>query len=238
MVPLLLNPFFIKKSDMLQTATLNFLKKLKANNKKEWMDANRDAYLDAKADFEAFTGALLLAVAKNDPSIAHLQAKDCTFRINRDVRFSKNKDPYKTNMACYITRGGKKGAFAGYYCHVEPGKAFMAGGIWMPEAPVLKKLCQEIDYNFNDFKKIVNSKKFNATFGDLDRSEGVALSRPPKGYDVENPAIEYLKMKSFIATVPLDDNMLTDKGLVKHLAALFTTLKPFIDFLNMGVEEE
>jgi len=221
---------------MLQTATINFLKKLKANNHKEWMDANRETYLNAKTDFEAFTAALLQAVAKNDPSIAHLQPKDCTFRINRDVRFSKNKDPYKTNMACYITRGGKKGSFAGYYCHVEPGKSFMAGGIWMPEPDILKKLRQEIDYNFNDFKKIVNSKKFAATFGDLERSEGVVLSRPPKGYEADNPAIEYLKMKSFIATVPLEDAMLTDKGLVKHLTGLFTNLKPFIDFLNMGVE--
>jgi uncharacterized protein (TIGR02453 family) len=223
---------------MLQPATITFLKKLKANNAKEWMDANRDAYLDAKADFETFTAALLQAVAKNDPSIAHLQPKDCTFRINRDVRFSKNKDPYKTNMACYITRGGKKSSFAGYYCHVEPGKAFMAGGIWMPEPIVLKKLRQEIDYNFADFQKIVKGKKFVSTFGDLERTEGVMLSRPPKGYEVDNPAIEYLKMKSFIATVPLDDNILTDKGLVKHLAGLFAQLKPFIDFLNMGVESE
>ena len=222
---------------MLQTTTLTFLKKLKANNHKDWMDANRESYLAAKADFEDFTGALLKEVAKNDPSIAHLQPKDCTFRINRDVRFSKNKDPYKTNMACYMTKGGKKASFAGYYCHVEPGKSFMAGGIWMPEAVVLKKLRQEIDYNFDDFKKIVTGKKFTDTFGDLERSEGVVLSRPPKGYEVDNPAIEYLKMKSFIATVPLDDKMLADKGLVKHLSALFAQLKPFIDFLNMGVEE-
>lgn len=221
---------------MLQTATINFLKKLKANNHKDWMDANRDAYLDAKADFETFTAALLQAVAKNDPSIAHLQPKDCTFRINRDVRFSKNKDPYKTNMACYITKGGKKASFAGYYCHVEPGKSFMAGGIWMPEAAVLKKLRQEIDYNFDDFKKIVKAKKFAASYGDLERGDGVALSRPPKGYEVDNPAIEYLKLKSFIFSTPLEDKMLTDKGLVKHLAGLFSTLKPFIDFLNMGVE--
>lgn len=221
---------------MLQTATINFLKKLKANNHKDWMDANRDAYLDAKADFETFTAALLQAVAKNDPSIAHLQPKDCTFRINRDVRFSKNKDPYKTNMACYMTKGGKKASFAGYYCHVEPGKSFMAGGIWMPEAAVLKKLRQEIDYNFDDFKKIVKAKKFAASFGDLERGEGVVLSRPPKGYEVDNPAIEYLKLKSFIFSTPLEDKMLTDKGLVKHLAGLFATLKPFIDFLNMGVE--
>jgi uncharacterized protein (TIGR02453 family) len=108
----------------------------------------------------------------------------------------------------------------------------------MPIPDVLKKLRQEIDYNFEDFKKIVKAKKFQATFGDLDRSEGVALTRPPKGYDDQNPAIEYLKLKSFIASVPLEDKMLTDKGLVKHLAGLFATLQPLIGFLNMGVEVE
>lgn len=221
---------------MLQPASLTFLKKLKANNAKEWMDANRDAYMNAKADFEVFTAALLQEVAKIDATIAHLQPRDCTFRINRDVRFSKNKDPYKTNMACYISKGGKKSSFAGYYCHVEPGKSFMAGGIWMPEAGVLKKLRQEIDYNFAAFQKIVTGKKLVSTFGDLERTDGVVLSRPPKGYEADNPGIEYLKMKSFIATVSLDDKMLTDKKLVKHLAGLFAQLKPFIDFLNVGVD--
>lgn len=202
------------------------------------MDSHKDIYLAAKEDFEAFTGSLLKEVSKHDPTIAHLHPKDCTFRINRDIRFSKNKAPYKTNMACYITKGGKKAFLAGYYFHAEPGKSFMAGGIWMPEAPLLKKLRQEIDYNFEDFKKIVEGKKFVATFGDLERSEGVVLSRPPKGYEADNPAIEYLKMKSFIATVPVADNMLTDKGLVKLLSGHFAQLKPFIDFLNMAVEGE
>jgi uncharacterized protein (TIGR02453 family) len=222
---------------MLEKTTISFLKKLKANNEKVWMDSNRNEYLDAKTDFENFTGNLLNAVAKTDTSIAHLQAKDCTFRINRDVRFSKNKAPYKTNMACYVTKGGKKGNFAGYYCHIEPGQSFIAGGIWMPEPNLLRKIRQEIDYNFNDFKKIINAKKFKESFPDLDRSEGMVLSRPPKGYDENNPAIEYLKMKSFIATVKLDDKLLTDKNMIKHVSSLFAILKPFIDFLNMSVEE-
>ncbi|HSK12467.1 MAG TPA: DUF2461 domain-containing protein, partial [Phnomibacter sp.] len=117
---------------MLQTTTLTFLKKLKANNNKEWMDANRDKYLGAKADLEQFTATMLAALAKLDADLAPLQVKDCVFRINRDIRFSQNKAPYKTNMSWYIARGGKKSPFAGYYCHIEPGKAFFAGGIWMP----------------------------------------------------------------------------------------------------------
>ncbi len=223
---------------MLQSSSLNFLKKLKTNNTKEWMDANRDAYLATKADFESFTGELLAVLAKTDPNLAPLQVKDCTFRINRDIRFSNNKAPYKSNMGCYIARGGKKSPFAGFYCHIEPGQSFLAGGLWMPEPDVLKKVRQEIDYNFDDFKKIINAKKFKATFGDLDRSEGATLSRPPKGYEAENPAIEYLKLKSFLVMVKLDEKMLTDKGLVKYLSGLCDTMKPFVDFLNIGVEGE
>ena len=99
---------------MLQPATLSFLKKLKINNTKEWMDANRSAYLAAKEDFEQFTGAMLHELGKSHPELSPLQVKDCTFRINRDIRFSQNKAPYKTNMGWYIARGGKKSPFAGY----------------------------------------------------------------------------------------------------------------------------
>ena len=222
---------------MLQKATLSFLKNLKANNTKEWMDANRTDYLSAKEDFEKFAEVMIPILGKSDPDIAQLKAKDCIFRINRDIRFSQNKAPYKTNMGWYIAKGGKKSPFAGYYCHIEPGQCFLAGGIWMPMPDVLKKVRQEIDYNFDAFKKIVSHKKFKSTFGDLDRSEGYVLSRPPKGYDENNPAIEYLKLKSFIAYVPIDDKLTTDKGLLKHVTTLCETLAPLIGFLNTAIGE-
>ncbi|RYG31141.1 MAG: DUF2461 domain-containing protein, partial [Chitinophagaceae bacterium] len=120
---------------MIQQATLQFLKSLKKNNKKEWFDANRSKYDSAKKNIEELTAGIISRLSKTDESIAHLQPKECMFRINRDVRFSKNKAPYKTNMGVYFSKGGKKGVQAGYYFHVEPGASFIAGGLWMPMAP-------------------------------------------------------------------------------------------------------
>jgi uncharacterized protein (TIGR02453 family) len=173
-----------------------------------------------------------------DTSVAHLQAKDCMFRINRDVRFSKNKAPYKTNMAMYVSKNGKKAMdCAGYYLHVEPGASFVAAGIWMPMAPELKKVRQEIDYNFDEFQKLVKQKSFKNLFPDLDRSEGAVLSRPPKGYEADNPAIEYLKLKSFIVTTPLADNVLTGKAMLPTVSAAFKTAFPLVQFINRALEE-
>jgi uncharacterized protein (TIGR02453 family) len=228
--------FSNKSIAMLHINTLSFLKKLKANNHKDWMDANKPAYIAAKEDFEKFTADMLLILGKSNPDVAVLKTKDCTFRINRDVRFSQNKAPYKANMSWYIAKGGKKSPFAGYYCHIEPGQSFFASGVWMPMPEVLKNIRQEIDYNFKDVKKILAQKKFKDTFGDLDRSEGSTLIRPPKGYEADNPAVEYLKLKSFIVSMKLDEKQLTAPGLVEYVAGLCTTARPFIDFLNMAVE--
>ena len=218
---------------MLQPATIDFLKQLKANNHKVWFDEHRKLYEAAKLDFENFTASVLKETAAFDATVAHLEARQCTFRINRDVRFSKNKDPYKTNLALHITAGGKKVMNAGYYFHIEPGAAFLACGIWMPMPPDLKKIRQEIDYNFAAFNKIVGSKKFVEIFGGLDQSE--ILSRPPKGYEVDNPAIELLKLKSFVATTPIPDEALCDKGLVKLVAGKFKTAMPLVQFINQAL---
>ncbi len=222
---------------MLHTNTIKFLKQLKKNNDKAWMDANRSSYLDAKADFENFTGGVLKLMAEKDPKLATLTVKDCVFRINRDVRFSANKAPYKTNMAMYFSTGGKKSNYAGYYCHIEPGSSFIAGGVWMPMAPELKKIRQEIDYNWQEFEGLITEKKFKAAFGDLQRAEGTVLSRPPKGYDETNPAIEYLKLKTFIASVPIDEKLLSDEGLTAFIVKHFEQMKSFIHFLNRGLDE-
>ncbi len=224
---------------MLQPATSRFLKDLKKNNNKPWFDAHRDAYTAARTDFDMLVASVLQETSKFDKSIFQLQPKDCVFRINRDVRFSKNKDPYKTNFAMYVSKGGKKALnVAGYYFHFEPGQSFVAGGMWMPMAPELKKIRQEIDYCFDEFKKIVQAKKFKDSFGELDRSEGVVLSRPPKDYDATNPAIEYLKLKSFIAMKKIDDKALAEKDVAKTIAGYFKIMQPLIEFLNNAVAHE
>lgn len=222
---------------MLHTSTINFLKELKKNNHKPWFDLHRKQYEAAKADFAAFIQQVIDQHGKKDPGISGLLAKDCMFRINRDTRFSKDKSPYKTNFGASINKGGKKAwNTAGYYFHLEPGSCFTGGGIYMPEPDVLKKIRQEIDYNLPVFKKILSAKKFSSVYKGLSQSPEYLLSRVPKGFEADNPAAEYLKLKSYIAMVPLSNADLTSKDLIKKTVAAFEALQPLIAFINQGVE--
>ena len=222
---------------MLAASTLQFLKALDKNNNKAWFDAHKKQYDAAKQDFAALTQKVITQFGKKDPTIALLQPKECLFRINRDVRFSKNKAPYNNNMGASIKAGGKKSLVAGYYIHLEPGgKSFVGGGLYVPEAAIVGKIRQEIDYNYTKFLKIVENKKFVAQYGGLDFSEGMSLVREPKGYEKENPAIKYLKLKSWIATSPLSDTALQDKNLATQLTKAFEYLQPLISFLNEALE--
>ena len=220
---------------MLKSSTLKFLKDLKKNNNKPWFDQNRPAFDGAKSDFVSLVEEIIVAVARFDESIGELKAKDCTFRINRDVRFSKNKTPYKTNMAASFSKGGKKAMVAGYYFHCEPGQSFTGGGFYSPGPAELSKIRQEIDYNFDEWIAILNEKKFKTLF-----NQGVetrdSLIRAPKGYDENNPAIVFLKMREFIVTRPFDDQAITGKNLVKEIARSFEAMKPMIGFLNRAIE--
>jgi uncharacterized protein (TIGR02453 family) len=222
---------------MLQLSTLKFLKDLKKNNNKPWFDANRKRYEEAKADFTNFIQQVIDAHGKKDKTISSLKAKDCLFRINRDVRFSKDKSPYKTNFGASINKGGRKAfSTAGYYFHLEPGQLFVGGGMYQPFPPELNKVRQEIYYCFDEFKKIIGSKKFKSVYGDLDKSKEFLLSRVPKGYDPENVAAEYLKLKSYIAMTNLSDKDATSKTLIKQTTEAFDTLLPLVNFLNRALE--
>jgi uncharacterized protein (TIGR02453 family) len=219
---------------MIDLSTIQFLTSLKKNNSKEWFDENRQRYAAAKDNYLDFVGEVLGRMKKIDASLADLEPKQCIFRINRDVRFSKNKDPYKTYLGASFSKGGKKVQCAGYYFHLEPGASFIGGGFWMPMAPELNKIRQEIDYDFEAFNKIINKKKFKSSFGSLNESE--KLTRPPKGYEAENPAIELLKLKSFVVMSAVKDTELTGKGLVNKVVDHFETMMPLIDFLNRAID--
>ena len=172
---------------MLQSSTLKFLRQLSKNNNREWFNTNKHQYEAAKNDYEQFVDRLIPAIEKFDKSVRGLKAKDCSFRIYRDVRFSKNKAPYKTNFGAYIIAGGKKSMKPGYYFHVQPGgESFVAGGAYMPSSEVLAAIRQEIDYNLKEFEGILKSKTFSKIFQEArrHRSEDYAkrICEGPQGY--------------------------------------------------------
>lgn len=217
---------------MIQKSTIDFLKKLQKNNNREWFDKNKALYEAAKEDVTQFAQKIIDEFSKNDPSLKGTDAKKCMFRIYRDVRFSKNKDPYKTNMGAWFNSEGKNGKKAGFYFHIEPEKSFIAGGIYMPEAPELKKIRQEIDYNAAAFRKIISNSGFKKIWGKL---EGMKLVNPPKGYDKTHPEVELLKHTSFVVTHPISESELCDKGLLKKISAAHKAMIPFKQFLDAAV---
>ena len=222
---------------MLEPQTLRFLSQLKKNNNKPWFDAHKAGYEAARIDFSNFIQLVIDVVQKTDTTIAGITSRDCLFRINRDIRFSKDKTPYKSNFGASIKRGGRKSPFAGYYFHLEPGQSFIGGGLWMPEPPALKNMRQEIDYNCEEFQHILQEKNFKKIYGDLYKSADVSLATMPKGYEKDNPAAEYLKLKSFIAETRIEDEELTKATLHKKTVAAFEALQPLLHFINRTIAD-
>ncbi len=214
----------------------DFLLQLKQNNNRDWFLANKYRYNEVKNEFEIFINSLIGTIAQFDNSIEHHNAKDCIFRIYRDVRFSKDKSPYKTHLGAHISAAAKKSEIhsrAGYYIHIEPGGSMLAGGAYLPQGPWIKAIRQEIHYNAGDLKKILKSEKFANYFGEL---EGEKLKRAPKGYDPDHPEIELLKYKSFLAVNKCPDSKVTDAKFLNHCSKVFETLYPFDQFLNRTLD--
>ncbi len=215
---------------MITKQTIDFLKAIKKNNNREWFDKNKEKYLVAKDNVAEVIDGFLKEATKFEKGFSGLTSKSCMYRIYRDVRFSKDKRPYKNNLGASINVGGKKANNAGYYIHIEPGNSMIAGGMWMPPSDQLKMIRQEIDYNGKNFRKILAKKEFTNYFGGLD--ESYMLKTTPKGYDKENPFIDLLRMNSFIVWHKIPDTVLVKKELVKELAKGAKLMKPMIDFIN------
>jgi len=213
---------------------LSFLSDLKNNNNREWFDLNRDRYLKAKTLFEEKVNLVIGEISHFDPSIGMPAAKDSIFRIFRDVRFSKDKLPYKTNFGAFVANGGRKTARAGYYIHIEPGASMVGGGIYMPEQDVVKKLRQEIYYNAAGFKKLIEEKKFKKTFGKL--AEFDKLKRPPKDFDANFPDVDLLMYKSYTVMHPLADEVVLSDRFPQKVLEVCSTMKEFNQFLNKAFE--
>ena len=222
---------------MLQPSTLKFLKDLKKNNNKPWFDLHRPQYEASKKDLGDFIQSIILQHGKKDNDIRELTPQKCMFRINRDIRFSKDKSPYKTNMGASLDRGGKKSIFAGYYIHIEPGKSFVGGGLWMPMPGEMKKVRQEIDYCGAELMEILNTKKFKAVYGDLYKGEDIALSKVPQGFDKNSPVAGYIKLKSWLAMKEVADKEIISRDFFKNTITAFETLQPLIKFINRALED-
>ena len=219
---------------MIKRDTLHFLKEVDQNNNREWFALNKERYEEAKADLIQFIADLIPLVAKTDPVFSiDTPAKKCLLRIYRDVRFSKNKDPYKTNYGIYFAPIGKHVNQPGYYLHLQPGKSFFAGGYWQPAAAELKQIREEIDYNGAEFRAIVEDEAFTKLF-QLTKED--TLKNAPKGYDVDNPLIDILKLKSFEAVYPLKDDEFFKPGILNKIDVAFKTVYPLISFLRTAVD--
>lgn len=212
---------------------ISFLESLNANNNKEWFEKNRSVYDSLKLEWVAYIDNLIHDLILIDPSIGDLEAKKCIFRINKDVRFSKDKLPYKTNFGAILNRGGKKEMTSGYYIHVDPKEIFIAGGAYQPSPDFLSSIRQEIDYNFEEFHEIVNNKSLKQMFGGLG---GEKLLRPPKGYLEGNLAIDYLKHKSFVLVHNFTKEELFSKAFSQNVLKGYKEMKPLNDFLNRCLE--
>jgi uncharacterized protein (TIGR02453 family) len=213
---------------------LNFLSALAQNNHKEWMDANKKWYLDTKERFLEDVAVLLKEMTELEPEFSAFKPNDCVFRQNRDVRFSANKDPYKTNFGAYFSPAGKKSPGPGYYLQIQPGNSFLAGGIWMPEADTLKKIRKEIDYSGAELKRIESDPEFKKLFKQI---EGDKLKTSPRDYESDHQFIEYLKLKSYTVSHPISDKAVETGAFVTIALDGFRRMKPFNDFLRQAIEE-
>lgn len=216
---------------MIKSETFDFLRDLAANNDREWFLANKPKHDEARENVIEFVGDVIKGLSQVDSTIPPgLDPKNCVMRIYRDVRFSKDKTPYKNNFGAGISHQGKSFNGPGYYLHIHPEESFLAGGYWMPEGPVLKAIRQEIDYNGSEFREIIKKETILKYFGDPDNEH--TLKTIPKGYLVDHPDIEYLKLKSFTFSHKLKKSELSASVALKEVVNGFGKLYPFMTFLR------
>ena len=214
----------------ISTSTLQFLNTLEKNNDREWFNENKNLYLEAKEDVELFVESLIQEIAPFDEETLKIDPKKAVFRIYRDVRFSKNKIPYKTHFGASLGMG-KGTKISGYYLHIEPGKSFLAGGVYNPEPAVLKQIRNEIRASGDDLLKIIEHKDFRNNFRGLSIEH--KLQRVPAGFAKDHPMAEYLKLKSFTVSHPISDEALMDPQAAKNFAKILKSIKPLNDFLEL-----
>ena len=211
-------------------ALVQFLAELEQNNNKTWFEANKSRYTALRADFADLVDEIIFGVATFDPRLAGVAAKDCMFRIYRDVRFSKDKSPYKPYFSAALSETGRRGHSPAYYFQVDhEGKLFIAGGVWMPETERLNRIRAYIATFPRRLQDVLDDPTFRATFETLD---GPRLTRPPKGYDETTPLLEMVKLKSFTVGREVDARTLNDETAAPLIVDTFRAMYPFIAWLR------
>ena len=213
----------------------NFLTDLANNNNRDWFAKNKERYNVALAKFSDFVDSLINSISVFDNSVQNLQAKDTIFRIYKDVRFSKDKSPYKNHFGAYIANGGRKSNKAGYYIHIEPsGQSFLGGGIHCPQPKELKAIRQEIVYNTDKYKNIIFNIEFNREFGN---QMGDKLKSAPRGFDKDFKDLDLIKYKEYTFGKLISNNEIMDDKFLERAVATFKILKPYNTFLNDALFE-
>lgn len=220
---------FENKTFDMQSSTLQFLRNLEKNNNREWFNENKTLYQEAQQDVISFVEKLIEEMVDFDEEMGKLEAKKSVFRIYRDTRFSKDKTPYKTNFGAGLGMG-KGNKISGYYLHIEPGKSFLAGGVYKPEPSVLKTIRQEISAFGDEFLEILERDEFRNYFRGLSVED--KLKKVPQGFEKDDKMAEFLKLKHFIVTHPVSDEQLLSENAVKEFTKIFKAMKPLNDFLQ------
>lgn len=213
----------------ISSSLFSFLADLKLNNNREWFAQNKSRFDVEKKAFEAVI-LELIEEFKEFENMDGVQVKDCSYRIYKDVRFSKDKSPYKTWFSASFSEGGRKSGLMDYYLHIEPGnKSFLGGGMYAPSPDQLLKYRQEIDYNAEALKKIIYAPQFVSRFGE---AEGESLKNSPKGFEKDHPDLDLIRKKQFFFWQKFSDKEVQSPEFIKQLIQSAKILKPFLDYLN------
>ena len=226
----LLRELFLQLNAFTMKKVLGFINELTENNNRDWFNDNKTRYQEALEIFRGFAGELLTGISKFDPTVGNLQPKDTIFRIYKDVRFSKDKDPYKTHFGCWMAKGGRKSTDAGYYFHMEPGKSFMAAGVWMPPKEQLKLMRQEILFNPDSFLKLINTSVMNNQYERGGKED--MLKKGPVGFPKDFIHMEELKYKHYIWSRSYSDAAIHHTGFASSVAEDYKGLYPVVSYLN------
>ncbi len=211
-----------------------FLKELSKNNNRQWFHEHKEFYHKAREEFENFVKELIHRISEFDQRIFNVSPQESIFRINRDMRFARDKSPYKINLGAHIAPFGRRSHYAGYYFHLQPGGSFLGGGIYCPEKDTLDAVRTEIYNNPQEFISILENNEFKQTFGEL---EGRKLKKSPRGFDHSFEYVDLLKYKDYIVSTPIKEEDILSNNLLNQAVEIFRILYPFNEFINMAVDK-